>query len=232
MLTGNCCKVKIVKSVASSSMTDNVLIGSLDLGNPLYLHPSDTTGNSLISVKLVGTENYRIWSSAMKLALQTKNKVGFINGSCVKTAYANSDVLSQQWDRCNAVVLSWILGSVSEELYLGQVFSESLAVVWTELKETYDKVDGSIVYNLLHKIHSIKQGGSSVSDYYHRINSLWREFDTLTKLPNCTCDASAELLSHNSLLKLMQFLMGLDDVYQPIRSTLLTRDQKCLCYGV
>ncbi|GKC14275.1 hypothetical protein Tco_1011057 [Tanacetum coccineum] len=75
-----------------------------------------------------------------------------------------------------------------------------------------------------------KQGGSSVVDYYHRLNSLWREFDTLTKLPKCTCDvkcscdARKELGLHQQLMKLMQFLMGLDDCYQPVRSSLLTRD--------
>jgi monomeric isocitrate dehydrogenase len=91
--------------------------------------------------------------------------------------------------------------------------------VWKELEETYDKVDGSVVFNLLQKINSIKQGGSSVVDYYHRLNFLWREFDALTKLPKCVCevkcecDASKELLIHQQLMKLMQFLMGLDDCY-------------------
>ncbi|GJZ99470.1 hypothetical protein Tco_0672021, partial [Tanacetum coccineum] len=62
------------------------------------------------------------------------------------------------------------------------------------------------------------------------IISLCREFDALTKLPKCvcevkcSCDASKELVFHQQLIKLMQFLMGLDDCYQPIRSALLTRD--------
>ncbi|GKF53002.1 hypothetical protein Tco_0159912, partial [Tanacetum coccineum] len=62
------------------------------------------------------------------------------------------------------------------------------------------------------------------------LNSLWREFDALTKLPKCTCevkcscDASKELGLHQQLMKLIQFLMGLDDCYQPVRSSILTRD--------
>ncbi|GJY56808.1 hypothetical protein Tco_0455923, partial [Tanacetum coccineum] len=62
------------------------------------------------------------------------------------------------------------------------------------------------------------------------LNSLWREFDALTKLPKCacevkcSCDASKELGLHQELIKLMQFLMGLDDCYQPVRSSLLTRE--------
>ncbi|GKF98304.1 ribonuclease H-like domain-containing protein, partial [Tanacetum coccineum] len=141
----------------------------------------------------------------------------FITGSV-------SNLLSDQWDRCNAVVLSWILGSLSQDVYLGHVFSDNAAIVWKELQETYDRIDGSIVFNLLQKINSFKQGGLPVSEYYHKLNSLWREFDILTKLPDCVCEARAELIDHSKLMKLMQFLMGLDDIYQPIRSSLLTRE--------
>ncbi|GKB51547.1 ribonuclease H-like domain-containing protein [Tanacetum coccineum] len=79
-----------------------------------------------------------------------------------------------------------------------------IVLLFGKLQETYDKVDG--------------------------LNSLWREFDALTKLLKCTCkvkcacDASKELDLHHQIIKLMQFLMGLDEYYQPIRSAILTRD--------
>ncbi|GJV28979.1 hypothetical protein Tco_1385427 [Tanacetum coccineum] len=99
---------------------------------------SDPSGSV---VPILGTENYRIRSGALKLALQARNKYGL-------------------------------------------VYFDNAATVWKELNETYDKVDGYVVYNLLQKINSVKQGGSFVTNYYHRLNSLWREFDALTKLPN------------------------------------------------
>ncbi|GJX15623.1 ribonuclease H-like domain-containing protein [Tanacetum coccineum] len=201
-----------------------ILISSLDASNPLHLHANDSNGTPLVSIKLTGVENYRIWASAIKLGLQTKNKMGFITGSVLKSDYVASNLLSDQWDRCNAVVLSWILGSLSQDVYLGHVFSDNAALVWKELQETYDRIDGSIVFTLLQKINSFKQGGLPVSEYYHKLNSLWREFDILTKLPDCVCEARAELIDHGKLMRLMQFLMGLDDVYQPIRSSLLTRE--------
>ncbi|GKC60391.1 ribonuclease H-like domain-containing protein [Tanacetum coccineum] len=162
-------------------------INNLDASNPLHVQNSNNSNSVIIPFKLLGTENYRNWSGAIKLALQARNKYGF-------------------------------------------VYYENAVVVWKELSETYDKVDGSIVYNLLQKINTVKQGGSSVADYYHRLNSLWIEFDALTKLPKCTCDvkcscdASKELRLHQQLMKLMQFLMGLDDCCEPVRSSLLTRD--------
>nr|GEV45779.1 ribonuclease H-like domain-containing protein [Tanacetum cinerariifolium] len=113
---------------------------------------------------------------------------------------------------------------------MGLVYSDTCAFIWKELQETYDKVNGFVMYNLLQKINIVKQGGSSVSDYYHMLNSMWREFDALTKLSKCTCevkcncDASKELTLHQQLMKLMQFIMRLGECYQPVRSALLTKD--------
>ncbi|GKE87103.1 putative LTR copia-type gag-polypeptide, partial [Tanacetum coccineum] len=125
--------------VGSSSSDDK--ISNLDLGNPLHLQTSDFNSNTIISVKLTGTENYRVWDVAMKLAVNTRNKTGFLDGTCLKSTYANSAPLSNQWERCNSIVLSWLLNSVSKELFLGQILFDNASEVWAELKETYDKLD-------------------------------------------------------------------------------------------
>ncbi|GJS99232.1 putative RNA-directed DNA polymerase [Tanacetum coccineum] len=198
------------------------LISKLDMSSPLHLHPNDSATLTVVSIKLKGTENYQVWSCAMLLALEGKNKTGFIDGTCRRS---NTDeILGRQWDRVNAIVLGWILNSISEELFLGQIFSKRAKHVWDELKETYDKVDGSVTFNLHHKINSLRQNGTSIADYYHRLNALWKQFDALVQLPRCTCHAAEDFKKHNSLMKLMQFLMGLDDSYMQIRSNILSRD--------
>ncbi|GJU14166.1 ribonuclease H-like domain-containing protein [Tanacetum coccineum] len=205
------------------SDNDNVTrISKLDVSHPLHLHPNDSAALTVVSIKLKGTENYQVWSCAMLLALEGKNKTGFIDGTCRRS---NTDeVLGRQWDRVNAIVLGWILNSISEELFLGQIFSKRAKHVWDELKETYDKIDGSVTFNLHHKINSLTQDGSSIADYYHKLNALWKQFDALVELPRCTCHAAEDFKKHNQLMKLMQFLMGLDDCYMQIRSNILSRD--------
>nr|GEV67251.1 ribonuclease H-like domain-containing protein [Tanacetum cinerariifolium] len=119
---------------------------------------------------------------------------------------------------------------LSQDVYMSLVYCDNAFDVWKELASTYNKVDGSVIFNLLQKINNVKQGGTLVADYYHRLNSVWREFDALTKLPKCvcevrcSCDASKGLSLHQQLMKLMQFLMGLNDCYQSVKSALLTRD--------
>ncbi|XP_071729220.1 uncharacterized protein [Rutidosis leptorrhynchoides] len=141
--------------MGDATTSDNP-ISKLDFTDPLFLHASDITSTPIITFKLLGTKNFRVWKCAMTLALKTKNKFGFLDGSVKK--HATDVALGNQWERCNSVVLSWILGSISEEFYLGQVFSTIASEIWLELKETYDRVDG----------------GSTLSEYYHSLNSLWK----------------------------------------------------------
>ncbi|GKD76597.1 ribonuclease H-like domain-containing protein [Tanacetum coccineum] len=178
---------------------DNVvtLISKLDLSHPLYLHPNDSTTLIIVSIKLKGTENYNVWSRVMLLALEGRNKTGFIDNTC-RISYTD-EVLGRQWDRVNVMVMGWILNSISEELFLGQIFSKNAYEVWNELKETFDRVDGSITFNLHHKINSLTQNG-------------------------CTCHDAEDFKKHNQLMKLMQILMRLDDSYMQLRSNILSRD--------
>ncbi|XP_076933169.1 uncharacterized protein LOC143598977 [Bidens hawaiensis] len=172
-------------SDASSSET---LISKIEASNPLYLHPIDSCTLSIINVKLKGTENYRVWANAMKLALQVKNKVGFINGKCLKLV--DDEVLAGQWDRCNSVVLTWILNSVSDELYVGQIYFELAFDAWEELRDTYDNVYGSVVFGFYQNINLPSQNGITVSEYYHKLSSMWKQFDAMVQLPSCSCQAS------------------------------------------
>ncbi|GJZ76995.1 ribonuclease H-like domain-containing protein, partial [Tanacetum coccineum] len=173
------------------------LVSKLDVNSPLHLHPNDSAALTNVFVKLKGTKNYQVWSCVMLLALEGKNKNGFIDGSCRRSNI--DEVLGKQYDRVNAVVLGWILDSISKELFLGQIFLKRASHVWDELNETYDKVDGSMTFNMHHKINSLSQNGSSIANYYHKLNALWKQFDVL-------------------------ILMGLDESYMQIKSNILSRE--------
>ncbi|GKC15208.1 ribonuclease H-like domain-containing protein [Tanacetum coccineum] len=79
--------------VGASSSDDK--ISNLDLGNPLYLQTSDFNSNTIISVKLTGTENYRVWVAAMKLAINTRNKTGFLDDLFLGQVFSNN--ASEVW---------------------------------------------------------------------------------------------------------------------------------------
>ncbi|GJY30732.1 myosin-15 isoform X1 [Tanacetum coccineum] len=86
-------------------------------GNPLHLLPNDSNYAFIVSLKLMGVDNYRIWASAMKLALQIKHNMGFINGTCERATYAASAPLLEQWGYNEPAMTEKILQKLKLENY-------------------------------------------------------------------------------------------------------------------
>lgn len=98
---------------------DNTLPEKLKHNHSLYLNQPDTSGVVLISIQLTGSENYSVWSRSMKIAILGRNKLGLINGTCRRVSFGPN--LADLWERCNAIILSWIMNCVSKELLSGIV---------------------------------------------------------------------------------------------------------------
>ena len=62
--------------------------GTIDHNHPLFIHPLDIQSSVLISIQLLGSENYSLWSKSLKLVLLGKNKLGFLLGK--KEMYSES----------------------------------------------------------------------------------------------------------------------------------------------
>lgn len=78
-----------------------------------------------------------------------------------------------------------------------------------------------MIFNVHHQINSFKQNGSSLSDYFNKLESLWKEFDGLPSLIECVCEVETKLSDHSKLMKLMSFLSGFDDTYNQVKSHIL-----------
>lgn len=59
----------------------------IDSSDPLFIGVSCVSGATPIPIKLVGSENYGIWSRSMRIALLEKFFFGFVTGSCNKELY-------------------------------------------------------------------------------------------------------------------------------------------------
>ncbi|XP_073270434.1 uncharacterized protein [Primulina huaijiensis] len=190
-----------------------------NFNDPMTTHASDTPGLNLITEQLTGVENYGIWSRAMLIALHANNKVAFLDGMCRRPAAGN--LMLQQWERCNALVLSWIMNSVSKEIFGGIVYSTDASVVWTDIKDQFDKVNGSGIFSLHRDIGRLVQGNNTISSYYCKLKQLWDEYSSLVTLPSCECATARKYVEHDQQQRLLQFLMGLSESYMNIRSRIL-----------
>ncbi|KAK6774393.1 hypothetical protein RDI58_029632 [Solanum bulbocastanum] len=122
----------------------------IDQNDPMYIGPSDASSSVLIPIKLTGFENYGIWSRSMRIALLGKRKYRFVTGACTRGLY--KEEMHEQWETCNAIVLSWLMNTVSEELLSGIVYATTTFSVWADLKEIFDKVNHMRIYQLHREI--------------------------------------------------------------------------------
>ncbi|XP_073024180.1 uncharacterized protein [Primulina eburnea] len=192
---------------------------NIGFNDPLYIHPYDTPGMCLVTDHLSGIDNYGVWIRAMLIELRAKNKTGFIDGTCKRPLLDQPNL--HQWERCNALVLSWIMNSISKEIFGGIVYALDASVVWSDLKDQYDKVNGSRIFALHREIGRLTQANNIVSSYYCKMKQLWDEYSSLVIFPSCECDTARQYIAHEQQQKLLQFLMGLNDSYAQIRSQVL-----------
>ncbi|XP_025884882.2 uncharacterized protein [Solanum lycopersicum] len=166
---------------------------NFDAGSPLYIHPSDSTCSVLVPVPFDGV---------------VKNKLRFINGECMKPSPQSPDY--RQLERSDAMVTSWILNSLSKDI------TES---------DRYDQTNGAKLYQIQKEINDLNQGILDITSYYTRMKKLWEELTTLSakSICSCTCTCGAKETMHKAEQdrRLIQFLMGLNEVYTIIRGNML-----------
>ncbi|XP_075499126.1 uncharacterized protein LOC142537500 [Primulina tabacum] len=187
--------------------------------DPLFLHPSDLPRMNLVNDRLPEVENYGIWSRPMLIALIAKNKTSFIDGSYPRTEVGHATL--NQWERSNALVHSWIMNTISKDIFGGIVISTDASVVWSDLKEQFDKVNGSRIFSIHPYINKLVQGYNTISVYYSKLKNLWDEYASLVTLSSCKCDTTKQYLKHEQQQRLLQFRIGLNDSYMSIRSQIL-----------
>ncbi|XP_070008671.1 uncharacterized protein [Nicotiana sylvestris] len=105
------------------------------------------------------------------------------------------------------------MNSVSNELLGGMVYETSAQKVGADLRESFDKVNGSRILFLHRQIATLSQGISSVSVYFAKLKELWAELDALMPCPGCGCEESKRYAEHFGNHRLLQFLMDLNETY-------------------
>jgi len=130
----------------------------------------------------------------MKLALRGKVKLGFVDGNCTKSKFKGE--LEELWEKCKAIVLSWIGSTVSANLIPSIVYASNAKKIWDKFKERFDRSNLTRIYYLWAEIANLKQGTDSVTSYYSRMKDLWNELDVMVSLPSYDYEESNAYIDH------------------------------------
>lgn len=157
----------------------------------------------------------------MEMSLGFKLKLGFARGDFPKPS---DPYKLARWKRCNSAAHSSIMHSVSKEIGATIIHSRDCVHAWKVLQS---RLGGSIrptSYALRKEINSLAQGDMTISAYHERLLYLWSEeslqsFDSCDLGVGCNCTRCMERKLNES--KIMQFLMGLNDIHAQKRTRIL-----------
>lgn len=79
-------------------------------------------GISLVSVPLSGT-NYKNWREVIIIVLAAKQKLGLVGGRIKQSTESSAEY--DEWCGDNAMVLSWLLNSLSKEFHETFIYTKS-----------------------------------------------------------------------------------------------------------
>jgi hypothetical protein len=161
-------------------------------------------------------------------ALGAKNKLLFVNGQLPIPDFA--DLNRPAWERCNHLIHSWIINSVTEQIAQTLVFHENCYDVWQDLQERFSKIDRIRIASIRSSINNLKQGSKSVLDYFVEMKALWEELHSHRPIPSCTCihqcRCDAMRAARNFFLEdqVIQFLTGLNSEFSVVKTQILLMD--------
>ncbi|XP_013617050.1 PREDICTED: uncharacterized protein LOC106323480 [Brassica oleracea var. oleracea] len=200
--------------------------------NPYYLHHTDHPGLVLVSDRLTTAAEFHSWRRSMRMALNVRNKLGFVDGTILRPSPDHRDY--GVWSRCNDIVATWLMNSVSKKIGQSLLFISTAEGIWNNLVLRFKQDDAPRVYDLEQRLSKIEQGALDVSTYYTELVTLWEEHKNYVELPICTC-GRCECDAANLWEKLQQrsrvtkFLMGLNETYEQSRQELAQQVQQTFC---
>ena len=161
----------------------------------------------------------------MRMALDAKSKLGFVDGS-ITTSMAVTPLKKQTWSKCNSMISSWILNSVSPHITTSVIYRDTALAVWNALKNRLLQANGLRISQLQKQISTAMQGDSIVTSFFTNLQAAWDQLLNLKPLPSCSCgkctcrvnDKIAHLYHQDSI---MQYLNGLNDCYSQVKTQIL-----------
>ena len=102
---------------ASTSVNPSSSSQESPIDDPLFLHNAENPSLVFVTQPLIGGENYAAWARAVRKALLTKNKLGFIDGTLtLSSPLVSTPSNVQAWVRCDNMVGTWLTNLVSPKL--------------------------------------------------------------------------------------------------------------------
>ncbi|KAK9715672.1 hypothetical protein RND81_06G181500 [Saponaria officinalis] len=206
-------------------MTNGDSSTKIDPSSPYYLGPQDKPGDSITPIHLT-SENYDEWSHEVRVALKSRRKYVFVNGSITEPTPPCTE---DDWDTIHSMLVAWLSNTITPEVKSLLPKFENAKQLWDALAERFGMVDGSRIQQILGGLRDCRQiEGMSVTVYYGKLCQLWDDLDKHQPIIDCKCCAQCtsakQHIDRRESERLHAFLWGLlPTPYASLRSVILAQ---------
>ncbi|XP_062085347.1 uncharacterized protein LOC133791433 [Humulus lupulus] len=151
-----------------------------DITSPYFLSNGDHPGLVLAFPPLTD-KNFQAWRRDFKISIGAKNKIAFLTRALPQPR--PDDLLLNYWLRCNQMVMSWILHSISQEIKSSIMYLDSAIAIWSELNHRFDQGNGPRIFKMDETLITLHQRHDSVSAYFTKLKAIWDEIAELRPVP-------------------------------------------------
>jgi hypothetical protein len=171
-------------------------------------------------LRLEGSKSYPCWSRRARLLLRMKGVEHYLEETCVEPA-DKSSMEWRVWNMTNAMVMLWLMNSMSASIHRMVELTSTAAEMWKRLHDTYIGLCNVRMVETQWKAEQLKQEGRTVQEYASELQHLWEDLDCCDPLqlshPDCVVRAMAWLERR----RVIHFLNGLNQEFEPRRVAML-----------
>lgn len=135
--------------------------------NPYFLHSSDHVSLVLVFDRLLSGVEFHSWRRSVHMALNFHNKFGFFDGKIPKPPDNHRNFGS--WSRCNDMVATWLMNSVSKKIGQSLLFMSTAESIWKNISSRFKHDDALCVYEIEQQLSRLQQGSMDISTYYTHV---------------------------------------------------------------
>lgn len=82
--------------------------------------------------------------------------------------------------------MSWLLNTMTNEIDEDFMFYDTAKEIWDAVKEIYSNVDNTHAgFEIKGILHDLRQGESSATEYFNKINRYWQQLDIYEEVTWC-----------------------------------------------
>ena len=188
---------------------------------------------------LLNGQNYKAWSSTMRLHLRGLKLWGHVDGSrpapphpAISSEMSPGSVDSTgdssfqawaKWQDDDSRAVAIIGQSCEMAIRLAICEFPTAKVIWDHLSDLYQPSSQALHYSLLQSLATIYQRDRSVQEFFAEITALWRQVDEMAPSHCVSCSHCVATAQYRDSSRVYEFLMRLRPDFEAVRSQFLHR---------